>query len=111
MIVQPIQILIKKSLHNTKMKLVSIKPATDGKHKYTALFTDPKKTTHFGAAGYDDFLKTKDVNKREAYLARHKARENWSDPTTAGALSRYLLWGSSSSLKQNITEFKKKFNL
>ena len=93
------------------MRLISITKATDGKHKYTALFTDPKKTTHFGAAGYDDFLKTKDVKKRAAYLARHKTTENWSDPTTAGALSRYLLWGSSSSLKQNIIEFKKKFNI
>jgi hypothetical protein len=93
------------------MKLVSIKPATDGKHKYTALFTDPKKTTHFGAAGYDDFLKTKDVKKRAAYLARHEKNENWSDPTTAGSLSRYLLWGQSSSLKQNIIDFKKRFDL
>ena len=93
------------------MKLVSITKATDGKHKYTALFTDPKKTTHFGAAGYDDFLKTKDVKKRAAYLARHKTTENWNDPTSAGALSRYLLWGQSSSLKQNIIEFKKKFSL
>lgn len=93
------------------MRLVSITKATDGKHKYTALFGDPKKTTHFGAAGYDDFIKTKDVKKRAAYLARHKTTENWSDPTTAGALSRYLLWGQSSSLKQNIMDFKKKFNL
>ena len=93
------------------MRLVSITKATDGKHKYTALFTDPKKTTHFGAAGYDDFLKTKDVKKRAAYLARHKTTENWNDPTSAGALSRYLLWGQSSSLKQNIIEFKKKFSL
>jgi hypothetical protein len=93
------------------MKLVSITKATDGKHKYTALFTDPKKTTHFGAVGYDDFIKTKDVEKRAAYIARHKARENWNDPTSAGALSRYLLWGQSSSLKQNIIDFKKKFHI
>jgi hypothetical protein len=93
------------------MKLVSITKATDGKHKYTALFTDPKKTTHFGSAGYDDFLKTKDVKKRAAYLARHRVTENWNDPTSAGALSRYLLWGRSSSLKENIMDFKKKFNL
>ena len=93
------------------MKLVSITKATDGKHKYTALFTDPKKTTHFGAVAYDDFLKTKDVAQREAYLARHKARENWNDPTSAGALSRYLLWGQSSSLKQNIIDYKKRFHI
>lgn len=94
------------------MKLVSIKPATDGKHKYTAIFDiDGKsKTTHFGAAGYDDFIKTKDVKKKEAYLARHKVNENWSDPTTAGALSRYILWNKP-SLRASIADFKKRFNL
>ena len=94
------------------MKLVSIKPATDGKHKYTAIFDiDGKsKTTHFGASGYDDFIKTKDVKKKEAYLARHKVNENWSDPTTAGALSRYILWNKP-SLRASIADFKKRFNL
>ena len=40
------------------MKLVSMKPATDGKHKYTAVFdTNGKtKTTHFGSVGYKDFI-------------------------------------------------------
>ena len=99
------------------MKLVSIKPATNDKYKYTALFTDPKKTTHFGQAGANDYLiyskqsKTIADEKRKLYLARHEKNENWSDPTSAGSLSRYLLWGRSASLKQNIIEFKKKFGL
>ena len=92
------------------MKLVSITKATDGKHKYTAIFADPKKTTHFGAIGYDDFTQTKDINKREAYLARHKTRENWKDPTTAGALSRWILWNEP-TLRLSIADFKKRFNL
>lgn len=98
------------------MKLVSIKPATDGRHKYTAIF-NPKKTVHFGQAGANDYLiyskqsKTIADEKRKLYLARHEKRENWNDPTTAGSLSRYLLWGDSSSLKQNIIDFKKRFNL
>ena len=99
------------------MKLISITKATDGKHKYTALFGEPKKTTHFGQAGANDYLIYSKVSKaiadekRKLYLARHEKRETWSDPTTAGSLSRYLLWGSSSSLKQNIMEFKNRFNL
>jgi hypothetical protein len=99
------------------MKLISITKATDSKHKYTALFTDPKKTTHFGQAGANDYLiyskesKTIADEKRKLYLARHEKRENWSDPTTAGSLSRYLLWGRSASLKENIIDFKKRFDL
>ena len=92
------------------MKLVSIKPANDGKHKYTAIFSDPKKTTHFGALGYDDFTKTKDVAQKEAYLARHKKRENWDMPTSAGALSRWILWNEP-TLRASIADFKKRFNL
>ena len=92
------------------MKLVSITEARDGKHKYTALFSDPKKTTQFGAAGYDDFTKTKNKEQKELYLKRHKERENWSDPTTAGALSRWILWNKP-TLKGSITDFKKRFNL
>ena len=99
------------------MRLISITKATDSTHKYTALFGDPKKTTHFGQAGANDYIiyskQSKEIadQKRKLYLARHEKRENWSDPTTAGSLSRYLLWGQSSSLKQNIIDFKKKFNL
>ena len=99
------------------MKLVSITEARDGKHKYTALFSDPKKTTHFGQAGANDYLiysKTSKAiadEKRKLYIERHKKNENWNNPTSAGALSRFLLWGDSSSLKKNITDFKKRFNL
>jgi hypothetical protein len=30
--------------------------------------------------------------KKNAYLARHRARENWDDIMSAGALSRWILW-------------------
>jgi hypothetical protein len=94
------------------MKLVSITKATDGKHKYQAVFDidGKKKTTKFGAVGYDDFTKTKDINKREAYLARHKTRENWDDPTSAGALSRWILWNEP-TLSLSIKDFKRRFKL
>jgi hypothetical protein len=97
------------------MELLSIKKDTDGKHKYVATFknkeTNRNKTVHFGAAGMDDYTKTKDKEQRDRYLARHRARENWNDPTSAGALSANILWGSSTSVQQNIKAFKKKFNL
>jgi hypothetical protein len=96
-------------------ELVSIKPDDDKKHKMLAVFknkeTGRTKTTHFGAVGYDDYIKTGNKEQRERYLARHKARENWNNPTTAGALSANILWGSSTSIEQNIKAFKKKFKL
>lgn len=94
------------------MKLISITKATDGKHKYQAKFdiNGKEKTTKFGAVGYDDFTKTKDIYRREAYLARHKTAENWDNPTTAGALSRWILWNEP-TLSASIKDFKRRFKL
>ena len=97
------------------MELISIKKDTDGKHKMLAVFknkeTNRNKTVHFGAVGYDDYTKTGNKEQRERYLARHSKREDFNNPTTAGALSANILWGSSTSIEQNIKAFKKKFKL
>lgn len=100
------------------MKLVSIKPATDGKHKYTAIFDiDGKsKTVHFGAQNYNDFTiyskQDKQIAemKKKAFLARHKVNEEFNSPTSAGSLSRWILWNLP-TLKASIADFKKRFNL
>lgn len=98
------------------MRLISIKKDTDNKHKLVAVFenteTKRKRTIHFGQFGADDYTKTKDKEQRDRYLERHgRGRENWSDPTTAGSLSRHILWGPTTSIVENVIAFKKKFNL
>lgn len=96
------------------MDLISIKKDTDKKHKLVATFknkeTGRTKTTHFGAVGYDDFTKTKDEEQKKRYLARHKKNENWTDPTTAGSLSKYILWNKP-TVKASIADYKKHFKL
>lgn len=69
------------------------------------------KTVHFGQQGGKTYIDEGDKAKREAYLARHKKRENWSDPYTAGSISRFLLWGDSTSLDSNHNAFMKKFGI
>ena len=95
------------------MKVV-FKPSTNPKKKYMAVFTDSptftKKTTHFGSAGMSDYTKNKDKERKQRYLDRHRKRENWKDPTTAGALSRWILWNQP-TLKGSIADYKKRFNL
>ena len=97
------------------MKLQSVKPSPNPDKKLVATFVKDDgstKTTHFGAAGMDDYTKTKDPEQRRRYIERHgRGAENWRDPTSAGALSRYILWGESTSLARNIAAFKSKFNL
>jgi hypothetical protein len=93
------------------MKLVSITKATDDKHKYQAVFDidGRKKTTKFGQAGAEDFTIHKDEQRKENYISRHKSRENWSDPTSAGALSKFILWNKP-TLRASISDYKKHFN-
>jgi len=83
--------------------------ATDGIHKYIAVY--PHKRVPFGNIAYEDFTQHHDKERRRLYLLRHKARENWDDPYTAGSLSRWILWGDSDSLKTNLESFKKRFSL
>jgi hypothetical protein len=89
------------------MRLVK---ATDGVHKWIAEFDDGKRTS-FGAAGMDDYTIKGDDEQRLRYLMRHKKNENWNDPKSAGALSRYILWGDSTSIEKNLSAYKRRFNL
>ena len=94
------------------MKVV-IKKSTNLKKKYMAVFKDKGKvvkTTHFGAAGMSDYTKHKDKTRKKRYMSRHKKRENWKDYKSAGALSRYILWGET-SFRESVKRYKRRFNL
>ncbi len=66
--------------------------------------------THFGGAGYLDFiLSGGNEEKKKAYIARHSG-ENWSDWRTAGTLSRYLLWNKK-TLRDSVLDFEKRFGI
>jgi hypothetical protein len=54
------------------------------------------KTVHFGARGGETFVDHGDHAKKEAWIARHEARENWEDLQTAGALAKHVLWNKRS---------------
>jgi hypothetical protein len=102
------------------MWLLSIKPSPKSEKRFRATFckckvkNECKGTNHkvvdFGQKGGSTFIDHKDEEKKKNYLARHRVREDWSDPTSAGALSRWLLWNLK-TLSASITDFKKRFNL
>lgn len=96
------------------MKLLSVKKSTKPDKKLMAVFqTDSgrSKTVHFGAAGMDDYTLSKDKEQRKRYRERHKKDLDTNDPSRAGYLSYYILWGDSTSRKENIKDYKKRFNL
>jgi hypothetical protein len=73
--------------------------------------TGRTKLVHFGASGMDDYTISKDKEQRERYRTRHKKDLESNDPTRAGYLSYYILWGDSTSRQANIASYKKRFNL
>lgn len=76
--------------------------------KWRAMFSDGKHTD-FGAKNMDDYTITKDKDQRDRYLQRHKKNESWNDPRSAGALSRWILWGDHTSIQANIRDYKIRF--
>ncbi len=91
------------------VKLIKIVKSPNKDKKYRAYF-DNGKYTDFGAAGYSDFTKHGDVMRRDRYDLRHKKRENWNDPFSAGALAKYILWNKP-TLEASIADYKKRFNM
>jgi hypothetical protein len=70
------------------------------------------KIVHFGASGYSDYPTHKDAERKQRYITRHKARENWakSGMKSAGFWSRWLLWGEP-TISGSIKEIERKFNV
>lgn len=78
--------------------------------RYVATFDNGKKV-HFGLKNGQTYIDHLDKAKRDSYLKRHQKNEDWEDPYTAGALSRWILWGDSTNINKNISDFKKRFNV
>ena len=94
-----------------------IEKGTAKNKKWKAIFYDASegggkkiRTVQFGSKGMSDFTIHKDKERKQRYLDRHRKRENWNDPMTAGALSRWILWNKP-TLEASIKDFKKRFKL
>ena len=96
---KPIKVIIKKSNKEGK-KLMAIFTMDNGRTR----------TTHFGQASAPDYTKTRDKEQKQRYLKRHRRNENWNNPLSAGALSRWILWNKETR-GASINDFKRRFNL
>lgn len=97
------------------MKLKSIKPANDNIHKFVATITTDEgkdRIVRFGAAGMSDYTKHKDPERKERYLKRHEAREDWtkSGVLTPGFWSRWVLWNLP-SFQESVRDVRQRFDL
>jgi len=69
---------------------------------------DGKKTIPFGQKNASDYTIHKNPQVKSNYIARHKPREDWTDPRTAGFYSRFVLWNKP-TLKQSVDDLNKKY--
>jgi hypothetical protein len=91
--------------------MLEIKKSKNKSKKYDAIIDG--KVISFGARGYQDYTDNNYDDpkaKRELYIKRHRAREDWTT-INPGSLSRFILWGDSPDINKNIKDFKKRFNL
>jgi len=107
------------------MRLCRVDKSDKKDKKFDAVFRDKKcpckandkpecgrkeKVVSFGAKGMSDFTKNHDPERKKNYLTRHEPNEDWSNPLSAGALSRWILWNKH-TLEASIRDFKKRFNM
>lgn len=94
------------------IKLLEFKESTRPNKKYMIVLEDDdkKRTVHFGAKGSSDYTIHKDDERKKRYLDRHRKNEDWNDPFTAGALSRWILWNKK-TLDASLKDFIKKFKI
>jgi len=102
------------------MKLIDVKKSNRKNKKWVAEFCmcegsskckpNERKFVHFGDSQHSDYTIHKDKERREAYRKRSFVGKN-APADTAAALAYHLLWGDSTSLKENIKSFKNLYNI
>lgn len=88
--------------------------APSSSKKYTVIVYDPasgrRKTISFGARGYADFTMHRDEARKRRYESRHRARERWDDPFTAGFWAEHLLWNKP-TIQASVDDIHRKFGI
>ncbi len=87
--------------------IVYLAPGT-GKYKYYAIVGDRR--IGFGAAGYSDYTKHGDIDRKARYIKRHEPREDWENPYTAGFWARWLLWNKK-TIAASIRDIGERFGI
>ncbi len=105
-----------------RLQFTGITKSKNPMKKWDATFILPSgrtKVVSFGAAGMLDFTlsprrspeeRREAIKRRRLYINRHREREDWRNPLTAGALSRWILW-EKESLEDSLKAFRERFGL
>ena len=95
------------------MRLESLSPSKVKHKKLRAVFrldNGRTRTIHFGDKRYEDYTIHGDESRKKSYVLRHGAREDFDDPMTAGALSRWILWNKK-TIEASVKDFQRRFGV
>lgn len=92
------------------MELVDITESPNSKKRFRAYFNNGKHTD-FGDPQMESYIQHHDKGRRYQYWQRHINDLKTNDPTRAGYLSMFILWGNSTNIETNIRSYKELFNL
>jgi len=103
-----------------RMELLKIEDSKKKGKRLTAIFKekDKIKKVDFGAEKGNTYIDHKDKIKRKAYIERHSNnplekpylnKKKYSDKPANLAME--ILWGKSSNIKENIKNYKKKYDV
>jgi len=91
---------------------MKVEPSTRKNKKYVAIFDNGEKV-HFGFKGSSTYLDHKDKTIRKNYRARHDVNEKkfYDNPMKPATLSRFILWGEATNLRDAIKDYERKFKV
>jgi len=104
------QDLLEGSGQGFRSGLWVVRPSRRKTKKWMATHDETDTVVHFGQLGYEDYTMHKDASRRENYLSRHSANQDWNDLSTAGAWARHLLW-SKPTVKESARAMEDKFSI
>jgi hypothetical protein len=94
--------------------IILLSKSTNKEKKFMVLINDEntRRTIHFGSSDHSDYTLHKDPDRKKRYIARHKAKEDWTKNgiLTAGFWSRWILWNEP-TLEESIKSTEKKFSI
>ena len=90
--------------------VITTSPLKTKKFKVVITDGDKKKTIHFGFKGAEDFTIHKDEERKYRYIDRHKKREDWQNPFTAGFWALHTLWNKP-TLQSSLNDIKKNYDI
>jgi len=99
------------------MKLLTVEPSSVQGKRFVANFetsTGVLIHIHFGSVHCPDYTQTHDKAQRAAYIMRHAPplrTPHPASPTSEATLTRWILYGSSTKISENVLTYKRIFNV